>query len=401
MSSSSQPPEHAQRQPWEQLPGEPALWYGRFCLYRDLGPSRSLTAATRVECAAKHKHAWAPSESWTRAARTWHWRERALAWDAYQREALTLCEYNIRLAARDRRVAITEENIDLAREGIDIANLPGMTQEEARAALPFLRRFLVDMLKAQRKEFETPIVDDRAHDRPITADDLRAAMRALEEQAQELDEERLLEDRPRRAPALPWRDDLPVMRRPKDLRLRLFLCPALGNAAGPLDPEAMRGLGLPICHIYDADHSKFRKAFDRERNLRRPIELLHIDLRTDAKGIEFANGPTRDGWRVRYSDDLRIVVLGHYAGPDPGPQFSPDRTAWCAAVPNLITLAADMPPAAARAFAEHFWTAVAGGHEAAAAVQAALAAIPPAARTSVAAHLQSADDVERREVYRS
>jgi hypothetical protein len=384
MSLPTQPPEEVQRQPWDQLPGEPALWYGRFCRYRDLGPSRSMVAAARAESEAKHKHPWPPSESWARAARTWQWCERARAWDAHQREVLTLCEYNVRLAARNRRVAITQENIDLAREGIELANLPGMTQEEARAALPFLRKFLVDMLKAQRKEFETPIFDDRAHDRPITADDLRAAMRALEEQAEELDEEAPPGHRPERG-AAPWPDELPGARLPRDRRLRLFLCLALGAAAGPLDAEAMRARGLPLCHIYDADCNKFRKAFTRERDLRRPIELLQIDLRSSAEGIEFANGLTPSGWRIRHGEQLRIVVLGQYSGPDPGAQGNPGRPAWCAGIPNIITLAAEMPPATARTFAQHFWAAVAGGSTPAAAAQGALAAIPPAARSCVVA----------------
>ena len=69
----------------------------------------------------------------------------------------------------------------------------------------------------------------------------------------------------------------------------------------------------------------------RERTLRRPIDLLHLDLRTTAAGIEFANGLTRPGWRVRHSEQLRIVVLGRHAGAGAAEGSGcPARAAWCA-----------------------------------------------------------------------
>jgi hypothetical protein len=175
----------------------------------------------------------------------------------------------------------------------------------------------------------------------------------------------------------------------KDLRLRLFICPPLdvAHAALPadppsdypsagLDPADMRAAGLPVNHIYRAHRTKFCEAFGRERTLRRPIELLHLDLPTTPAGIEFANGLTAPHWQIRHADCLRVVVLARHTGGVHPP-------ACLAHVPFVVTLDAELPPAAARAFTTHFWQAVAAGQAPSAAYAATLAACPP----DVAAHV--------------
>jgi hypothetical protein len=73
--------------PGERLPGESPKAYAAFCLYRDLGPGRSLDAASRV-----YHHPKLPSGNGTarrpRAsgrirqwAERWDWSARASAWD--------------------------------------------------------------------------------------------------------------------------------------------------------------------------------------------------------------------------------------------------------------------------------------------------------------------------------
>ena len=66
--------------PWEQQPGESARAFGAFCVYRDLGPRRTLRAAAasfyrRTAAALKRQ-----LEKWSSAFR---WVERAAAWDRH------------------------------------------------------------------------------------------------------------------------------------------------------------------------------------------------------------------------------------------------------------------------------------------------------------------------------
>jgi hypothetical protein len=74
--------------PWERWPGESAKAYVAFCLFRDLGPRRSLDAASRRY---HHPGPEAPpppggrlpraSGTIRRWAQRWSWVERARAWD--------------------------------------------------------------------------------------------------------------------------------------------------------------------------------------------------------------------------------------------------------------------------------------------------------------------------------
>ena len=70
---------------WERLPEENSLWYGRFLLFRDMGPSRSLLGTVHAEEAKKRKEkqSFSPPGAWSVAAKQWNWKERAEAWDAY------------------------------------------------------------------------------------------------------------------------------------------------------------------------------------------------------------------------------------------------------------------------------------------------------------------------------
>lgn len=71
--------------PWNRKAGEPMLWYSRFIIYRELGPERSLLGtynAWRNE--RQRKAATGCGITWTRASKTWQWRQRAEAWDHFQ-----------------------------------------------------------------------------------------------------------------------------------------------------------------------------------------------------------------------------------------------------------------------------------------------------------------------------
>ncbi|MGE0826048.1 MAG: hypothetical protein AB7P18_28470 [Candidatus Binatia bacterium] len=68
------------------MAGENSLWYGRFCLYLDLGSSRSFLATYNEERKRAQKSAtksW--PKSWEQATRRFRWRERSEAFDDYQR----------------------------------------------------------------------------------------------------------------------------------------------------------------------------------------------------------------------------------------------------------------------------------------------------------------------------
>ncbi len=165
-------------------------WYGRFVIFRDMGPGRSLTGCVQIYYARRHKPAHPVNVTWCENARVWKWRERALAWDQYQRDLMTLVEANRKAAARERRTAVINENIDTAREMIRAADLENLSKEEARALFPEARRYLKDMIEADRKEYDKNLYDvdaeaGGAEPLRITADDLRAAQREWEKREAE------------------------------------------------------------------------------------------------------------------------------------------------------------------------------------------------------------------------
>jgi hypothetical protein len=70
--------------PWERLPDEPNRWFGRFERYRLMGPGRSIQGACNRERVGKGRKESADAPgSWRNASKSWHWIERAEAWDQY------------------------------------------------------------------------------------------------------------------------------------------------------------------------------------------------------------------------------------------------------------------------------------------------------------------------------
>jgi uncharacterized protein YbjT (DUF2867 family) len=69
-------------QPWEQCEGEPDAAYVRFLVFRNLGPTRTLTAAQATYRGATERNgSQAPSGTWTNESAAWSWVQRADAWD--------------------------------------------------------------------------------------------------------------------------------------------------------------------------------------------------------------------------------------------------------------------------------------------------------------------------------
>jgi hypothetical protein len=69
--------------PWERQPGETAKAFKAFCVYRDMGLDRTLTAAWRLMAVNSRRKRGA-----NRAVQEWYqknrWKERARAWDNEQ-----------------------------------------------------------------------------------------------------------------------------------------------------------------------------------------------------------------------------------------------------------------------------------------------------------------------------
>lgn len=99
------------RKPWEQIEGEPGLWFERFSLWRSLGPSRTIEDAWRQDRAKKGLSGKRPHFRWYEVRKEWHWDERAQAWDDYRAKELRRNEIEAEKEARnqarsDRRALI-------------------------------------------------------------------------------------------------------------------------------------------------------------------------------------------------------------------------------------------------------------------------------------------------------
>jgi hypothetical protein len=75
-----------ERKSWEQMEEEPDLWYGRFRSYLRLGSKRSVNAlyAKAAKNSEKQRNLDAGGD-WYDIEKEWNWKERARAYDEYQR----------------------------------------------------------------------------------------------------------------------------------------------------------------------------------------------------------------------------------------------------------------------------------------------------------------------------
>lgn len=104
---------------WEQQAGEPDLWFGRFCRYRNMIGSRSVLAAwfdeqgqranegdrraiEALKRASKRKKKQCPG-SWNEASADWHWKARAIARDRFVQEEEDRIWVSRQKAFRDQR----------------------------------------------------------------------------------------------------------------------------------------------------------------------------------------------------------------------------------------------------------------------------------------------------------
>lgn len=128
--------------PWERQKTETPKAYEAFCLYRDMGPQRTLRAVGE-QLAKTH----AIISRWSSA---YGWAERVRAWDsmpvlkteqAYEDMARDIAAQHKRLA--DKLAARLEKNLDLLPEGAD----PSMRFSTAMGAARQSHQFASDLSK--------------------------------------------------------------------------------------------------------------------------------------------------------------------------------------------------------------------------------------------------------------
>ncbi len=130
---------------WEQQSDEPELWYDRFTVYRLLGPTRTLPKAYALVSRLQGKHGAQSSAHWHKYVKRWQWEQRAADFDAEQVRLRQVDEFN-------RRQATVDHLLALVVQAVLTADLPALSQVEARKLLPTLRLFYRDLFVAQGQE---------------------------------------------------------------------------------------------------------------------------------------------------------------------------------------------------------------------------------------------------------
>jgi hypothetical protein len=132
--------------PWEQQAGESTRAFGAFCVYRDLGPRRSLRAAAAAFYGRTSAAVERQLDKWSRA---YHWVERTGAWDRnLDAEA---CK-----AQQEARREMVERHVKEARA------LQAKALERLRALIPEelgpadLLRYIIEAAKLERLALGEP-----------------------------------------------------------------------------------------------------------------------------------------------------------------------------------------------------------------------------------------------------
>ena len=363
--SANAPGGDAPPQPWEQMAGEPDLWYGRFQAYLGLGPARTVVQAMQSIPLKPHRGQRRYNGEWARQAATWLWRERAMAWDDHQHEALNA--YDLQRGLRRRRIALIGETLDSVRTMLAAANLDEADQETAREWLPQTRILLRDMLAAERREFERPLLPE-APDLAltITADDLRAAQRALEAQ----------QAREAQAQASA------AIKRPRRNSDCTFLVCTGADPNLLLDLAVLRGVreatGLRFRRLINPTAAKLSKALARQRSFGRPIEHLHLAVHSSAGGLLLQDGPVDGDWLSERLEGVRVLLLASCASDGIGDRLS--------VVPYVVSLSEEITHEDAAVLARHFLQGIGLGQEPGAALDYALERCMPAVGEFVVRH---------------
>ena len=197
---------------------------------------------------------------------------------------------------------------------LDTANMTAADEQQARDWLPQMRVFLRDLLVAERQEFERGDyeTDDPDNSLVITADDLRAAQRALRSPSF-AGASGTAGSRHGFTPCAP-RSPCGLLT-PAGRTLLVCIGP---DSALMLDLAALRAVrsatGLKFMRLLDATRPKFADTLRRERSLGRPVELLHLALHASPEGVEFADGVADGNWLSERLFGVRIMLLAELPG---------------------------------------------------------------------------------------
>jgi len=127
------PQAERQRRPWEKQKGEPAKFYTRFCVYRDMGPGRSVRQACEIKRLPGNVQK-GTYHTWATYASRWNWYQRALAYDEYKQALSDQRAADALIAEADRQA---EENA--LHAGLRISEIRELRiglQQAVQLALP-------------------------------------------------------------------------------------------------------------------------------------------------------------------------------------------------------------------------------------------------------------------------
>lgn len=140
------------------LPHEPPLWYRRYCLYRDLGPNRTLEAAFHASGKPAGRR---PGHAWYATAEAWQWSNRAAAWDAEQRRIIIENQCERHVDARLRRQTMLATLLEQTYEILLTIKLDTLEPQALHALLPTIRGLFRDLLTVEQREYELPALQQK------------------------------------------------------------------------------------------------------------------------------------------------------------------------------------------------------------------------------------------------
>jgi hypothetical protein len=315
-----------------------------------------------------------------RNSRIWRWRERAQAWDAHQRVLLAVAERTSRAALKSRRLDVIGDYLDVVRGVLDSAELEEADKQQARQWLPQMRQFLLELLEAERQECEGPEYtrQDPHNDAPITADDLRAAQRELENEASAAMQGQGAGAHPLQPLVVP-----PVPSVQSRYEGQHFLLVGIGpDPALMLDLAVLRrvraGTGLQFSRLIDLTRKKFSAILRRERALGRPVKFVHMAVHASAEGVQFGDGMVSGDWLSERLDGVRVLLLAACDCDTIGD--------WLGVVPYVVTFGEALGNEDAAVLTEHFWHNIASDLEPGEALDEALTHCSPSVAEYVVRH---------------
>lgn len=151
-----------ERQPWEQIDGEPDLWFGRFSVYLRLGVKRSVNAVfARQNKEKQGKTSTKMGPEWCNAAKTWKWEERARAYDKHIFSEQDRINAEEKERVIRKRYALMHKRVELLDRLTH--KLVRMTNDESKIWIPEIRTTYANgeaISRVEKLEFNGKLFDD-------------------------------------------------------------------------------------------------------------------------------------------------------------------------------------------------------------------------------------------------